>query len=164
MLYFISYRSSYYFFSYAHEKEVNRRMEEVCRENQIAFHRMMEEAESTAQVYGCILVHWVDSCNALCCIILYCTISKSVAVRTMLTAQLHFSFFLIVLICFSCLNSHTDEFLLLYCSLFLLFPLPSLFLSLLFSFYRSWCNSRKSARHGTKPPLRNKRNWKRKQD
>jgi len=49
-------------FRYAHEKEVNRRMEEVCRENQIAFHRMMEEAESTAQVLEPLFIVFTVDC------------------------------------------------------------------------------------------------------
>jgi len=37
-------------------------MEEVCRENQIAFHRMMEEAESTAQVLEPLFIVFTVDC------------------------------------------------------------------------------------------------------
>ncbi len=41
-------------FRYAHENEIARRNEEMSRENKIAFDRMMEQAEASAQVrYAC---------------------------------------------------------------------------------------------------------------
>ena len=47
-------------------------MEEVCRENQIAFHRMMEEAESTAQVQNCVSFFFLCLCCGVKSVFLRC--------------------------------------------------------------------------------------------